>query len=437
MSKRSISEAIVFLGGALTLLLYGGTALAADSRPPNVILILSDDQGFTDYGFMGSKIAKTPNIDRMASESLTYTRGYVMPVCSPSLASLLTGKLPHKHGITGNDLSAQAIKAEQAASKQNRAPLSQHLLGNSMILPKALTQAGYLTFQTGKLWNVTAKEAGFSDGMTNKEGRHGGDGLTIGRESMKPIFDFITTAEAQKKPFFIWYAPMLPHQPHNPPKSFLAKYEDKGLSANAAKYYAMVEWFDQTCGELDAFLKKENRFENTIVIYMADNGWDAEQGNRAKLSPYELGIRTPMFVRWPGKVKPLRDDETLASIIDFVPTTLKVCGVKVPAELPGVDLLDRKAMTDRKAIFVEAYQHDITDLNQPEKNLVTRVVIDGWMKLLIPGANRPDKTFTSAPTEIELYDLKNDPFEKKNLAKERPDDVARLKAIQDAAWSIK
>ena len=422
---------------AFAISTFASPAYSADTRPPNVILILSDDQGFTDYGFMGSKLAKTPNLDRMASESLLYTRGYVMPLCSPSLASLLTGQLPHKNGITGNDLTPDALKAYIAMGKKNREPLAEHLLGNSLILPKVLTQAGYLTFQTGKLWNVTAKEAGFSDGMTNKEGRHGGDGLTIGRQSMKPIFDFIGEAQAQKKPFFVWYAPMMPHQPHNPPKALLAKYEGKGLSANASKYYAMVEWFDQTCGELDTFLKKENQYENTVIIYMADNGWDAEQGNRAKLTPFELGIRTPMFVRWPAKVKPQRDDETLASIIDFVPTTLKACGLKVPADLPGLDLTDRKAMAGRKSVFVEAYTHDVADLNQPEKSLVTRVVVDGWMKLLIPGGSRPSKSFASAPTEIELYDLKADPFEKKNLAKDRPEDVARLKAIQDAQWNGK
>jgi len=422
---------------AFAISTFASPAYSADTRPPNVILILSDDHGFTDYGFMGSKLAKTPNLDRMASESLLYTRGYVMPLCSPSLASLLTGQLPHKNGITGNDLTPDALKAYIAMGKKNREPLAEHLLGNSLILPKVLTQAGYLTFQTGKLWNVTAKEAGFSDGMTNKEGRHGGDGLTIGRQSMKPIFDFIGEAQAQKKPFFVWYAPMMPHQPHNPPKALLAKYEGKGLSANASKYYAMVEWFDQTCGELDTFLKKENQYENTVIIYMADNGWDAEQGNRAKLTPFELGIRTPMFVRWPAKVKPQRDEETLASIIDFVPTTLKACGLKVPADLPGLDLTDRKAMAGRKSVFVEAYTHDVADLNQPEKSLVTRVVVDGWMKLLIPGGSRPSKSFASAPTEIELYDLKADPFEKKNLAKDRPEDVARLKAIQDAQWNGK
>ena len=407
----------------------------AESAPPNVILIISDDHGFPDYGFMGSKVAQTPNLDRLASESLLYTRGYTMPVCSPSLACLLTGQLPHKHGITGNDLSAAALAAKNAKSKSDRSPLSQHLLGNKVILPRVLGDAGYLTFQTGKLWNTTAKEVGFTDGMTNKEGRHGGDGLTIGRKSMAPIFDFIKDAETKKKPFFVWYAPLLPHQPHNPPAELLAKYQGRGLSENAAKYFAMVEWFDQTIGELDEFLKKEKCFDNTVVIYLADNGWDPEQGNRAKLSPFELGIRTPIMVRWPKQVKPLRDDETLASIIDIVPTTLQACGVKVPADLPGLNLLDRTAMTARKSVFVEAYTHDIADLEQPEKSLVTRVVINGWSKLLQPGAIRPDKAFTSAPKEIELFDLKADPLEKKNLAKEQAAEVTRLQRLLNEVWN--
>ncbi len=409
--------------------------VASGKGPPNVVLIISDDHGFPDYGFMQSEIANTPNLDRIASESLLYTRGYVMPVCSPSLASLLTGQLPHVHGITGNDLSSDAMKALSAKGRTDRAPLSNHLLGNSMILPRMLTDAGYLTFQTGKLWNVTAEEVGFTSGMTNKEGRHGGEGLAIGRESMKPIFEFIDGAEAQKKPFFVWYAPLLPHQPHNPPQELLAKYENKGLSKNAEKYYAMVEWFDQTCGELDDYLQQHQLADNTVIVYLADNGWDAEQGSRAKLSPYELGIRTPMFVRWPGKVKPLRDDETLASIIDIVPTILKVCELESPTNLPGLDLLDHETMTERQSIFVEAYTHDIAELGVPEKSLVTQVVIDGWSKLLRPGANRPDKVYTSAPEVVELFDVKTDPFEKQNLAQDRPAEVARLTELQNLAWN--
>jgi len=350
------------------------------------------------------------------------------------LACLLTGKLLHGHGITGNDLSKDATALAKQNGESGRSPLSHRLLKNSVMLPKVLSDAGYLTFQTGKLWNVTAPEVGFTDGMTMKEGRHGGDGLEIGRKTMQPIFDFIEKARVQKKPFFIWHAPLLPHAPHNPPAEFLAHYEGKGLSPKAEKYYAMIEWFDKTCGELDSYLSQKNLTDNTVIIYLADNGWDAEQGNRSKLSPYEMGIRTPMFVRWPGKVKAMRDDETLASIIDFVPTVLATCGLPVPAELPGLNLLDRPAMTARKSVFVEAYTHDIADLDDPSKSLVANVVIDGWWKLVIPGTVRPDKAYTSAPKEIELFDLKSDPLETRNLAVDRADEVKRLQAIQNAQW---
>jgi len=418
----------------LAALLALPSAIKAADKP-NVILLLSDDQGFNDYGFMGHKIVRTPNLDRMASQSLLYTRGYVMPVCSPTLASLLTGQLPHVHGITGNDLGEAAIKADNAKGKEDRSPLARQLLGNPVILPKVLSDAGYLTYQTGKLWNVTAGEVGFTAGMTNKEGRHGGDGLDIGRKTMKPMFDFMKKAQAGNKPFFVWHAPMMPHQPHNPPQEILASYKGKGLSPKAEKYFAMVEWFDKTCGELDDFLKEHHLAENTVIIYLADNGWDAEEGKRAKLSPYEMGIRTPMFVRWPGKVSPMRDDETLASVIDFVPTVLNICALPVPANLPGLDLLDREAMTARKTVFVEAYTHDIADLEDPSKSLVTQVVINGWSKLLIPGPVGQDKAFTSAPKSVELFDLKADPLETHDLAAERGEEVNRLKAIQNAAWS--
>lgn len=405
---------------------------------PNIILIISDDQAFSDYGFMGHETVKTPHLDRIASESLLYTRGYVMPVCSPSLACLLTGKMPRNHGITGNDLAPDA--PQFTGGKLNRKPLMDQLLSNSLMLPKALTDSGYATFQTGKLWNATYKDVGFSHGMTGKQGRHGGDGLTIGREGMQPIYDFIETSNKDKKPFFIWHAPLMPHDPHTPPNEILEKYKGKGLTPAAEKYYAMVEWFDQTCGELDDYLTKNELKKNTVILYLSDNGWNAAEGyngGRAKMTPYEMGIRTPMFVRWPEKVKPFRDDVTLAHITDFPTTILKLAGVKVPADLPGLDLLDRDAMAKRKSIFVESYCHDIADLKQPGKSLYARVVIDGFSKLIIPGPAKPTKPFHTIPTEIELYDLKTDPLEKTNLAKDHPDEVKRLTAIQDSEWDGK
>lgn len=412
---------------------------------PNIILIISDDQGFPDYGFMNHAVVKTPNIDRLATQGMLYTRGYTMPLCSPSLACLLTGKLPHQNGITGNDLTAAEAPeapAEKAKGKAKgkrgpRTPLVQQLLGNSLILPKALTDSGYLAFQTGKLWNVTYKDVGFTSGMTVKASRHGDEGLSIGRKGMTPIIDFMDTARKEQKPFFVWYAPMMPHSPHTPPAELLAHYQDKGLTPAAEKYYAMVEWFDQTCGELDDYLVKHQLADNTIILYLADNGWNANEGmgpsSRAKLTPYELGIRTPMFVRWPAKVKPQRDDQTLASIIDFAPTILKAAGVQGPADLPGLDLLDREAMTARKSIFVESYTHNIAELGAPEQSLIAQVIINGSSKLLIPGTAKDSKRM-AAPTEMELFDLQSDPLEKTNLAPNRPDEVKRLEAIQQSAW---
>jgi len=405
-------------------------SFSAEAARPNVILIISDDHGFNDYGFMGHPIVKTPHLDRIAAESLLYTRGYVMPVCSPSLACLLTGKMPSANGITGNDLSDGRSKPGQ------RDALAERLHANSLMLPKALTEAGYLTFQTGKLWNGTYKDFGFTHGMTDTAGRHGDAGLDIGRKGMKPIYDFIETAQAEKKPFFIWHAPFLPHTPHNPSPERLAKYKGKGPTKEAELYHAMVDWLDETTGEMDAYLEKNGLKENTVILYLADNGWDAayaHKRDRSKLSPYELGIRTPMFVRWPAKVAPARDDETLAHIIDFAPTILTLTGAKKPGDLPGVNLTDRAAMKARKSVFVEAYTHDIADLKDPSKSLIADVVIDGWWKLIVPSGVKPDRPFSGLPATTVLYDLKADPLEEKDLASDHPEEVARLKALRASA----
>ena len=166
---------------ALLCLLSTILSLAPEGNagPPNVILIISDDQGFPDYGFMGGKNVCTPRIDKLAAGSLLYTRGYTLPVCSPSLATLLTGHYPHVHGITGNDLGKPGA---------GRARLTGRLLKHALLLPKALSAAGYLTFQTDKLWNTTFSEVGFTAGMTGTVGRHGGAGLKVGREGLKPIY---------------------------------------------------------------------------------------------------------------------------------------------------------------------------------------------------------------------------------------------------------
>jgi arylsulfatase A-like enzyme len=423
-----------FLAGLLALAALATAAAqetAAAPARPNIILILSDDHTYSHYGFMGHPIVQTPHLDRMAGESLLYTRGYTMPVCSPSLASLLTGQYPRRHGITGNDL-APPRKGERDA-------LREHLLThNPLILPRALGEAGYLTFQTGKLWNASYHDMGFTHGMTAKRDRHGGAGLTIGRKGMEPIFEFIRHATAEEKPFFIWHAPFLPHDPHNPPAELLAKYAGRGPTPHAEVYHAMVEWLDRTCGELDTWLENNHLKQNTVILYLSDNGWDplhGYQGGRAKMTPYENGIRSPIFLRWPGKIPAARDEETLASIVDAVPTLLSLAGIPLPEDLPGLNLADTAAMRKRKHIFVESYTHDIARLGHPQESLMARVVIEGWTKLILPGPARCTRPFARIAGETELYDLRLDPQETRNLASQRPEEVTRLRTLLEREWA--
>jgi uncharacterized sulfatase len=434
---RRAALILACLAAAAVLTQVGGAAQPA--RPPNVLLIISDDHAWTDYGFMGHPQIRTPRLDRLAAESLTFTRGYVpSSLCSPSLASIITGRYPHQHRITSNDPPMppgvrRADPEGAAAFREGREVMNRHMEAVPT-LPRLLAQRGYLSLQTGKWWQGDYRRGGFTHGMTRGE-RHGDDGLKIGRESMEPVHDFVAEARKQDRPFFIWYAPFLPHTPHNPPERLLAKYRDKASTIHIARYWAMVEWFDETCGELLDYLDRERLAENTIVVYVADNGWiqdpDAGRyGPKSKQSPYDGGLRTPIMVRWPGKVKPARS-ERLALSIDIAPTLLKAAGLKPDPELPGVDLTDDAALRRRPAIFGECFTHDAVDLNRPVASLRWRWAVRGDWKLILPAPqNEPDG-------KPELYNLAADPREETDLAAKEPERVQRLTRLLDDWWAGK
>jgi uncharacterized sulfatase len=404
--------------------------------PPNVVLILSDDQAWGDYSFMGHPMIQTPRLDRLARESLTFPRGYVpASLCCPSLASIVTGKYPHQHKIANND---PPEKEKLPGAKRLTSP--DFLAGREKMntfmdaqptMPRLLSEKGYLSLQTGKWWQGDFKRGGFTHGMT-KGSRHGDAGLDIGRKTMEPIYEFVRTAKAEKKPFFVWYAPMLPHDPHTPPERLLEKYRGTTPSEHIARYWAMVEWFDETCGQLLDFLEKEEVAKNTIVLYVTDNGWiqDPEKPKyapRSKQSQYDTGLRTPIMVRWLDKVKP-RISDAVVSSLDLLPTVLKACNVPPPKGLPGVNLLDDQAVAARKAIYGECFLHTAIDLDKPETSLRWRWMISDDMKLIVPHAkNEPESV-------VELYNLKSDPGELTNLATEQTDHVKKLRAMLDAWW---
>lgn len=427
----------------LSLLLGSTAAIAGEKPPPNIVLILSDDQSWTDYGFMGHPDIKTPQLDRLAAESVTFPRGYVpTALCRPALASIATGLYAHQHGITGNDpAKTPANKAHAERSGKDPCEILISNIDQHLTLPRLLTANGYLAFQSGKWWEGSYRRGGFTHGMTRgypePGGRHGDGGLKIGREGMEPIFGFMDTALAAKKPFFVWYAPFLPHTPHNPPKRLLEKYRKDGRPLPVANYYAMCEWFDETCGQLLDRIDHLGIAENTLVIYVTDNGWiQSPKANsyapRSKRSPNEGGVRTPIMFRWKGKLPPATRHEPCSSL-DIMPTALAAAGIKAPPGLPGINLLPRLmagTAVPRTAIYGENFAHDIADVMNPEASLLNRWVIRGRHKLILtcdgnPGGNHSSTTESADPSP-QLYDLAADPHETRNLATEQPQTVAEL-----------
>jgi uncharacterized sulfatase len=395
-------------------------------------MIISDDQAWTDYGFMGHPQIRTPNIDRLAAQSLSFVNGYVpSSLCCPSLASIVTGLYPHQHKVTSNDPPMPSGTARTSKEFLDGRELMNRHLEAVPTLPRLLAQKGYVSFQSGKWWQGDFSHGGFTHGMTRGE-RHGDDGLDIGRKTMKPIYDFIETTRAENKPFFVWYAPMLPHEPHNPPERLLQKYKDKTPSLSVAKYWATVEWFDETIGELLGYLDKNGLTENTIVIFLADNGWiqnpqGAGYAPKSKQSPYDGGLRTPIMIRWPERVKP-RKSESLAMSIDLMPTLLTAAGLKPTREMQGLNLLDEKAVRSRKAIYGECFTHTAVDLDRPSANLRWRWVREGDWKLMVPASqNEPN-------AKAELYNVAKDPIEENNLASSEKAKVERLTKLLDRWW---
>jgi arylsulfatase A-like enzyme len=438
MRSFSISRSIKRLALALISVpcVHAESPVAAK---PNIVLILSDDQAWSDYGFMGHKEIKTPHLDKLAARSLTFERGYVAsPLCRPSLASLLTGKFPHQHGITGNDVDGN----------NNREALDAPMRKAFHQLPsfvRLLADNGYLAHQSGKWWEGSHSDGSFTHGMMPQPARHGNaTSLAIGREGLAPITYFIDHAVASKKPFFVWYAPFLPHTPHTPPARLLKKYQAPGRAADVVNYYAMCDWFDETCGLLFAHLEAKGLSKNTVILYICDNGWvpasinseDPHQAGwkdyalRSKGSPFENGIRTPILISWPGTITPARAPE-LAHAIDFFPTIAAITDLEKPDDLQGINLLDETNRKKRSTIFGVTHSVHNMSPGKPDDTLQYQWCVDGEWKLILrhhgKDTTRYSKVHDWDQTSFRLYNLKHDPREQNELSSQHPDIVEKLR----------
>ncbi len=237
----------------------------------------------------------------------------------------------------------------------------------------------------------------------------------------------------------------MPHGPHTPPEEYAKRYRQEGRSEKVALYYGMCSWFDQTVGELLAYLDRQGLRENTLVVYVCDNGWitrspespvpSAWRGWRypllpgSKLSPNEGGVRTPIMLRWPGRIEPEQIDTPVSSI-DLAPTILAAAGLQPPQEMPGVNLLSPAEVNRRNLVFGGDWDHDVINSQDPVQNLQHRWCVQGRWKLIVPhAANIPD-------ARLQLFDVVSDPDEIRNLVFEKPDLVRRLLDEIQQWWPV-
>lgn len=450
---------------------------AAETKP-NIVMIISDDQTWRDFGFMGHPHVQTPHLDALAKNSALFENGYLpSSVCRPSLVTLLTGLYPHEHGVTYNHgpPGYREFYNMESVAEYEEERAKAFLRESIPTLPRALQKADYRSFQTGKFWEGPYHRAGFTHGMTlykpvpgqdfggNGKLKNGqlvpqgnGDwGLKIGREGMGPIYDFIDHGKQSKKPWMVWYAPYLPHQPHDSPEKYRAPYRNMpGVQENQIPYYASITHFDETVGELVEYLKTNQLFDNTLIVFVADNGWspsdkkmkhkngtvDYNYNKTSKRAPFDEGVRSPIFFHWPEKIKAQRFSELISSI-DIVPTLLDINELHADKmNMSGRSLwpvLKGTAQpTPNRAVFGEIYPGDSNTLYQPHKEIAYRWVRHGDYKLIVPHFHGKEIAWHDYIRKPVLYHVTKDPNEQHDLIDlpESKEIHERLLVLLDSWW---
>jgi len=416
-----------------------GAAPAATKRRPNVILIVADDLGAADAGCYGCKDIATPNIDALAKDGVRLTQFYVnAPVCSPSRAALLTGRYPQRAGLVTNASSGKAA-----------------MPADQVTLAEALRGAGYRTGLVGK-WHLgrdpgtLPRDQGFDEFFGHLEGcidnyshfyfwsgpnRHDlwrneaevwEEGKYFPDLCVREAVRFLE--ENRDRPFFLYFASNLPHYPLQGEARFRKMYE--GLPSPRREYAAHVSTLDSKIGEVLAKVDALGLRENTLVIFLSDNGHSLEERQNfgggsggpyrgAKFSLLEGGLRLPCIVRMPGRLPASQVRDRVAAAMDFFPTVLELCGVAPPPRK-----LDGKSLTPLLESNEAASPHPVLHWQTGNQWSVR----DGDWKLLTnaQGLDLADKTF--------LVNLAADVGETKNLAADHPEIVSRLKAMHEA-WA--
>ena len=422
---RLLLGALALVGLAVQL----EAAAAAAPKKPNILIILTDDQGRGDYSAFGTRDIRTPNMDRLFREGITFDNFFANScVCSPSRASLLTGCYPDRVGVPG------VIREECPRDSWG------YLARNAVLLPELLKPAGYHTAIVGK-WHLginspnTPTERGFDffqgflgdmmdDYWTHL--RNGYNFLRRDQEVVNPkghatdVFtdwacEYLEERAKAHQPFFLYLAYNAPHDPIQPPPEWLAKVKQRepGLSEKRARLVALIEHLDEGMGKVLGTLDRLGLAEGTLVIFNSDNGGvlanEANNGpwRSGKQHMYEGGLRVPGAARWPGRIRPGSRTERMTLTMDVFATVCEAAGAAPPAGIDGVSFLPvllGKAEPEPKRDLYFVRREGGNDYGGNTINALRR----GNWKLL------QDSPF--AP--LELYNLLEDPQEKTELARQ-------------------
>jgi arylsulfatase/arylsulfatase A len=458
-----------WVGGPAAAALAIVTAAACTPRPepaarPNVILIVTDDQGYGDLGATGNPVIRTPHIDAMAARSAEMTRFYVSPVCAPTRASLMTGRYNYRTRAIDTFVGRAMMEPEE------------------LTLAEILRDAGYRTgifgkWHLGDTYPMRPIDQGFEEALVHRGGGIGqpsdpprGEGkytnaILFHNGEAEPTegyctdvyfdraLDWIETQHRAGETVFAYIATNAPHGPfHDVPEGLLAEYRQTDLSnerfpqgrghplpAEAdldrrARIFAMITNIDENVGRLFHRLDALGMTENTMVVFMVDNG---PNGNRYvagmrgwKGHVHEGGVRSPYFVHWPARLEAGHISDRVAAHIDVLPTVLEATGVPAPEglRLDGRSLMpllagDPGAWPGRE-IVIQAHRGNV-----PVR--YHHFLLRGPRYKLLHPSGFGEEGFEGEPT-FELYDMEADPLELEDLASQKPEVVAELRAAYDA-----
>ena len=412
---------------------------------PNIILVMTDDQGYGDLGSHGNSVIRVPHLDRFANESLEMTRFYVDPLCSPTRASLMTGRYHFRTGV---------LHTSRGGAKMS---------GEEVTLAELLSETGYATGIFGK-WHLgdnfpmRPQDQGFKETLIHRSGGisqvpdsegdyfepilwQNGERLQAKKYCTDVFFDAAINfiGENQDKPFFIYLPTNVPHGPFQVDEKYSQAFIDQGLREKTAMIYGMLKNFDENFGRLLETLDLLELEDNTIVIFMTDNGPIEGRYNAglrgSKGQVYEGGIRVPFFVRWPHHIRGTQKTDRVAAHIDLVPTLLAAAGGSVPADLT----LDGRNLLPLWKGQVEAGQWpDRTLYVQFNKGMVKQpyqnaAVWNQRYKMVLNPGSAFDAPFILSPNDyqIELYDIESDPQEAHNVAASNMDVVKELRSLYE------